>query len=60
MPIWRDTGDPEICNTDTSITQGALMPMPANPPKNPASPFASFGGHHVGVRVPDYNAAKAW
>jgi lactoylglutathione lyase/glyoxylase I family protein len=34
--------------------------MPANPPKNPASPFASFGGHHVGVRVPDYNAAKAW
>lgn len=36
------------------------MPMPANPAKNPASPFASFGGHHVGVRVPDYEAAKAW
>jgi glyoxylase I family protein len=36
------------------------MPMPANPPKNPDSPFASFGGHHVGVRVPDYDAAKEW
>ncbi|MEV6415237.1 VOC family protein [Kribbella sp. NPDC051718] len=36
------------------------MPMPTNPPKNPASPFASFGGHHVGVRVPDYQAAKEW
>ena len=36
------------------------MPMPANPPRNPASPFASFGGHHVGVRVPDYDAALAW
>jgi glyoxylase I family protein len=36
------------------------MPMPANPPKNPTSPFASLGGHHVGVRVPDYEAAKAW
>ncbi len=36
------------------------MPMPANPPKNPASPFAAFRGHHVGVRVPDYEAAKEW
>jgi lactoylglutathione lyase/glyoxylase I family protein len=36
------------------------MPMPANPPKNPSSPFASVGGHHVGVRVPDYEAAKQW
>ena len=36
------------------------MPMPAHPPKNPSSPFASFEGHHVGVRVPDYDAAKAW
>jgi len=36
------------------------MPMPAHPPRNPDSPFASFGGHHVGVRVPDYAAAKAW
>ena len=34
--------------------------MPANPPQNPASPFASFTGHHVGVRVPDYDAAVAW
>jgi len=29
-------------------------------PQNPASPFASFAGHHVGVRVPDYDAAVAW
>jgi glyoxylase I family protein len=36
------------------------MPMPSNPPKNPNSPFASFVGHHVGVRVPDYAAAIAW
>ena len=34
--------------------------MPAHPPQNPASPFASFAGHHVGVRVPDYDAALAW
>ncbi len=34
--------------------------MPAHPPRNPDSPFASVGGHHVGVRVPDYAAAKAW
>lgn len=34
--------------------------MPAHPPRNPSSPFASFAGHHVGVRVPDYEAAKAW
>src|ERR1700730_12859272 len=36
------------------------MPMPANPPQNPDSPFASFAGHHVGVCVPDYDAALAW
>lgn len=36
------------------------MPMPANPPKNPDSPFASFAGHHVGIRVADFAAAKAW
>ncbi|GAX56257.1 hypothetical protein SO3561_07824 [Streptomyces olivochromogenes] len=36
------------------------MPMPAHPPKNPSSPFSSFHGHHVGIRVPDYDAAKAW
>lgn len=30
------------------------------PPRDPGSPFASFRGHHVGVRVPDYEAAKAW
>lgn len=36
------------------------MPMPVNPPKNPDSPFASFAGHHVGIRVPDYAEAIAW
>jgi len=36
------------------------MPMPAHPPRNPESPFASLGWHHVGIRVPDYEVAKAW
>jgi len=32
-----------------------------NPPgKNAASPFASMKGHHVAVRVPDFQAAKQW
>ncbi len=30
------------------------------PPRNPASPFASMKGHHVAVRVPDFEAAKRW
>lgn len=30
------------------------------PAQNPASPFASMKGHHVAVRVPDYEAAKRW
>ncbi|UWE13794.1 VOC family protein [Actinacidiphila bryophytorum] len=34
--------------------------MPANPPKNSSSPFASFRGHHVGLRVKDFEAAKDW
>jgi len=36
------------------------MPMPTSPAKNPASPFASLGGHHIGIRVPEYEAAKNW
>ncbi len=36
------------------------MPMPADPPKNSASPFASFRGHHVGLRVKDFEAAVDW
>lgn len=36
------------------------MPMPANPPRTPSSPFASFRGHHAAIRVPDYDAAKDW
>ncbi len=31
-----------------------------HPPRNPASPFASFKGHHTAVRVSDYEEAKNW
>jgi lactoylglutathione lyase/glyoxylase I family protein len=34
--------------------------MPNHPPKNPGSPFASMAGHHVAVRVPDYETGKMW
>jgi lactoylglutathione lyase/glyoxylase I family protein len=30
------------------------------PAQNPASPFASMKGHHVAVRVPDFEVAKRW
>ena len=30
------------------------------PALNTASPFASMRGHHVAVRVPDFQAAKRW
>lgn len=30
------------------------------PALNPKSPFAEFAGNHVGIRVPDYEAAKKW
>jgi len=29
-------------------------------PTNPSSPFASWKGDHVGIRVPDFDAAAAW
>ncbi|MDY7537237.1 VOC family protein [Undibacterium sp. RTI2.1] len=29
-------------------------------PKNASSPFASWRGNHVGIRVPDFEAAAAW
>ena len=33
----------------------------ANPPAHlTSSPFASMKGHHVAVRVPDFEAAKRW
>jgi glyoxylase I family protein len=35
------------------------MPM-QNPPRNYSSPFASFRGHHVGLRVRDFEAARDW
>ena len=30
------------------------------PPLNASGPFASMKGHHVAVRVPDFEAAKRW
>lgn len=36
------------------------MPMPALPPKNYKTPFASMTGHHVAIRVPDFEASKKW
>jgi lactoylglutathione lyase/glyoxylase I family protein len=36
------------------------MPLPAAPPRNPASPFASMRGHHTGIRYPDYGAARSF
>jgi len=33
----------------------------SNPPAhNTTSPFATMSGHHVAVRVPDFEAAKRW
>jgi catechol 2,3-dioxygenase-like lactoylglutathione lyase family enzyme len=29
-------------------------------PADPSSPFASWKGDHVGIRVPDFDAAAAW
>ena len=36
------------------------MPVINIPARNENSPFASMKGHHVAVRVPDYEAAKRW
>jgi glyoxylase I family protein len=36
------------------------MPMPPNPPIDPGSPFAPMNGHHVALRVPDFEASKRW
>jgi glyoxylase I family protein len=36
------------------------MPMPPHPPKNTFSPLASLTGHHVAVRVPDFETGKDW
>ncbi len=30
------------------------------PKRNPSSQFANVSGNHVGIRVPDYEAAKKW
>jgi glyoxylase I family protein len=36
------------------------VPLPADPPRNPSSPFASVRGHHTGIRYPDFEAARAF
>lgn len=36
------------------------MPLPENPPRNPASPFASMRAHHTGIRYPDYEDARSF
>jgi catechol 2,3-dioxygenase-like lactoylglutathione lyase family enzyme len=37
-----------------------IMAMPTLPPQNSASPFASVKGHHVAMRVPDFEISKRW
>ena len=36
------------------------MPLPATPPTNNTSPFASMHGHHTAIRYPDFEAARAF
>jgi len=36
------------------------MPLPAAPPKDPSSPFASMRGHHTAIRYPDFEAARSF
>lgn len=36
------------------------MSVIAIPQRNPSSPLAAKRGHHVGVRVPDFDACKDW
>ncbi|MCK9903122.1 hypothetical protein CC117_27260 [Parafrankia colletiae] len=36
------------------------MPLPANPPRNPDSPFASMHPHHTGIRYPDFADARSF
>jgi glyoxylase I family protein len=38
-----------------------MMPFPKSlPPANAASPFSDVRGHHVALRVPDFEASKRW
>jgi len=36
------------------------MSIITTPAVNASSPFASMKGHHVGIRVPDFEASKNW
>jgi glyoxylase I family protein len=36
------------------------MPMPPHQPINPSTAFACMKGHHVAMRVPDFEASKSW
>ncbi len=37
-----------------------MQPTTSSTPPKPSSPFASWRGDHVGIRVPDFDAAAAW
>jgi lactoylglutathione lyase/glyoxylase I family protein len=41
-------------------TQEQAMSLDNPPALNPNSPLASLRGHHVAVRVPDFETAKRW
>lgn len=36
------------------------MPTRSDLPNNPNSPFACLKGHHVAMRVRDFEASKSW
>ncbi|WP_433041215.1 VOC family protein [Dactylosporangium sp. CS-033363] len=36
------------------------MPLPADPPRSPGSPFASMRGHHTGIRYPRFEDALSF
>src|SRR5262245_8851824 len=38
----------------------AAMPMTPVPPANTSSPFSDVRGHHVALRVPQFEASKRW
>jgi glyoxylase I family protein len=43
-----------------SLRRLSAMPLPSIPPKNHGSSFSSMKGHHVALRVPDFEASKQW
>jgi lactoylglutathione lyase/glyoxylase I family protein len=53
---------PQYGNAQTAAGQadGGSASAAALPAKKTSSPFASMKGHHVAIRVPDFDAAKRW